>query len=69
MSTRPILSPRDVGPDGPAWRWLARAEQARRVARFLSPGDAEIAEAYAIECEVNALRQVSEPYRHIGRAA
>jgi hypothetical protein len=58
MSSAPILSRADAGPDGPAWRWLARAEQARRIASILSPADAELAEAYAIECEVNALRHV-----------
>jgi len=69
MSSRSILSCADRGPDGPAWRWLARAEQARRVARLLSPGDAAIAEAYAIECEVNALRLVGGPLRRHGLAA
>ena len=69
MSSVAILSRTVGGPDGPAWRWLARAEQARRVARLLSPADAEIAEAYAIECEVNALRQVGGPLRRHGLAA
>lgn len=59
-----ILLPTDPGgADSPAGRWLARAEQARRVARLLAPSDADIAEAYAIECEVQALRCVSSPYR------
>lgn len=63
MNSMPILPGVDIGPDGPAWRWVARAEQARRVAGLLSPADAEIAEAYAIECEVKALRQVSGALR------
>jgi hypothetical protein len=31
--------------------WLARAAQARRVAGMLPPRDAQLAEAYALECE------------------
>jgi hypothetical protein len=31
--------------------WCARAGQARRIATMLSPGDAELVEAYARECE------------------
>ena len=58
MLSAPILSPIAVGTE-PCGRWLARAEQARRIARLLSPPDADIAEAYAIECEVQALRCVS----------
>ena len=34
--------------------WWARAAQARRVAGFLSPRDAQVAEAYAAECEDQA---------------
>ena len=34
--------------------WWARAAQARRVARMLSPRDAQLAEAYALECEDQA---------------
>jgi hypothetical protein len=59
------LLPTDAAADLPAGRWLARAEQARRVARLLAPSDADIAEAYAIECEVHALRRVSSPYRDV----
>lgn len=58
--TDPILLDPDAGIHLPSGRWLARAEQARRIARILSPADAQIAEAYAIECEVRALRTVSE---------
>ena len=36
--------------------WLARAEQARRLAAMLSLKDAEILEAYALECEAKAAR-------------
>ena len=63
MSSAPILLQTFAETDSPAGRWLARAEQARRIARILSPADAEIAEAYAIECEVQALRHVGGPYR------
>jgi hypothetical protein len=38
--------------------WWARAAQARRVAAMLSPRDAQLAEAYALECEDNA-REIS----------
>ena len=34
--------------------WWARAGQARRVAGMLSPQDAQLAEAYAVECEDQA---------------
>jgi hypothetical protein len=34
--------------------WWARAAQARRVAGMLSPRDAQVAEAYAVECEDQA---------------
>jgi hypothetical protein len=34
--------------------WLARAEQARRIASMLSPQDAALVEAYARECEDHA---------------
>ena len=34
--------------------WWTRAAQARRVAGMLSPGDAQLAEAYAAECEDQA---------------
>jgi hypothetical protein len=37
----------------------ARAAQARRVAGMLSPRDARLAEAYAIECEDQAERLLS----------
>jgi hypothetical protein len=64
MSTAPILLDLDVGAKSSAKRWLARAEQARRIARMLSPPDAGVAEAYAIECEVQALRLVSGACRY-----
>ena len=34
--------------------WWARAAQARRIAGMLSPRDAQLAEAYAAECEDQA---------------
>jgi hypothetical protein len=34
--------------------WWARAAQARRIAGMLSPRDARLAEAYAVECEDQA---------------
>ena len=37
-------------------RWIERAEQARRVASILPEQDAEVAEAYARECDANAMQ-------------
>jgi hypothetical protein len=39
--------------------WLARAAQARRVAGMLFPRDAQIAETYAVECEIKHERHRS----------
>lgn len=36
--------------------WLARADQARRIAPMLAPRDAEILEAFARECEARAAK-------------
>jgi hypothetical protein len=36
--------------------WLARAEQARRIALMLSPAHAAVLVAYASECEAAALQ-------------
>jgi hypothetical protein len=43
-------------PVGAAQDLLARATQARRIASTLSRPDAEIAETYALECEMEARR-------------
>jgi hypothetical protein len=40
--------------------WLARADQAHRIAGMLSPKDAAAVEAYAAECEAKA-KQPSRP--------
>lgn len=40
--------------------WLARAAQARRVAAMLSLKDAELLEAYALECEAKAARPAAK---------
>jgi hypothetical protein len=45
-------------------RWIERAEQARRIAHMLPEQDAELAEAYARECDANAsvvFRRMLEP--------
>ena len=47
--------------------WWTRAAQARRVAGMLSPRDAQLAEAYAIECEDQA-RDASSSVRVAGSA-
>ena len=39
--------------------WWARAAQARRVASMLSPRDAQLAEAFAVECEDQAREAVT----------
>jgi len=43
--------------------WWARAAQARRVAGMLSPRDAQLAEAYAVECEGQAREASSADLR------
>jgi hypothetical protein len=37
-------------------RWIERAEQARRIASVLPEQDAALAEAYARECDDNAMQ-------------
>ena len=41
--------------------WLARAARARHIAGLLAPKDAEIVEAYARECEIQARRLIDRP--------
>jgi hypothetical protein len=41
---------------GERLRWIERAEQARRIAGMLPEQDAAVAEAYARECDDNAMR-------------
>ncbi len=40
--------------------WFARAAQARRIAVMLSLKDAQILEAYALECEAKAARPAAQ---------
>jgi hypothetical protein len=56
MGQSAILFTHAMNPIGAAHVLLARAAQARRIALALSKPDAEIAEAYAQECEVEARR-------------
>jgi hypothetical protein len=56
MGHSPILHSRTANPVGVAQFLLARAVQARRIALTLSSRDAEIAEGYAKECEIEARR-------------
>ncbi len=60
----PFLTPepRLLSPDA----WHARAAQARRVAGTLSPSDASILEAYALECEAAA---ALAPAEHAGQGS
>ena len=53
MGQTAILFPHGLQQDG-VRTWLARAEQARRIALMLAPGDAAILESFARECEMNA---------------
>jgi hypothetical protein len=53
MGQTTILFPHGLKQDGTR-AWLARAEQARRIAMMLAPSDAAILEAFARECEVAA---------------
>jgi hypothetical protein len=48
--------------------WWARAAQARRVAGMLSPQDAQLAEAYAAECEDQARVASSNGLRSVRSA-
>jgi hypothetical protein len=48
--------------------WRAREAQARRVACMLSPRDAQLAEAYAAECEDHA-REAAVGSVRLGRSA
>jgi hypothetical protein len=43
--------------------WWARAVQARRVAGMLSPRDAQLAEAFAAECENQARERLHQSVR------
>ena len=54
MGQSAILFSQAMNPVGAAQFLLARAAQARRIALALSKPDAEIAEAYAQECEAEA---------------
>jgi hypothetical protein len=49
--------------------WWARAVQARRVAGMLSPRDAQLAEAYAAECEDQARERLHRSARSSVRRA
>ena len=53
MGQTAILFAHGSKQDGPR-DWLARAEQARRIALMLAPGDAAVLEGFARECEAKA---------------
>ena len=53
MERRVILMANKASPSE-TFAWWARAAQARRVARMLSTRDAQLAEAYAVECDDQA---------------
>jgi hypothetical protein len=48
--------------------WLVRAEQARRIAGMLAGEDADMAQAYARECEARA-RELIDRLHHAPMAA
>jgi hypothetical protein len=56
MAETAILFPGGSKPFEAPRAWLARAAQARRIAPMLTLKDAEILEAYALECEAKAGR-------------
>jgi hypothetical protein len=61
MGHTPILFPRTASPlEAPGAAWLLRAAQARRIALMLAGRDAEIVEAYALECEAKAAQPVKQ---------
>jgi hypothetical protein len=53
MGQTAILFPHGLKQDATR-DWLARAEQARRIALMLAPGDAAVLEGFARECEAKA---------------
>jgi hypothetical protein len=53
MGQTAILFPQGTRQDG-VRAWLARAEQARRIALMLAPTDAAVLESFARECEAKA---------------
>lgn len=67
MERRVILMESKASPSG-TLAWWTRAAQARRVAGMLSPRDAQLAEAYAVECEDQA-RETSFGSLRSGRSA
>jgi len=58
MIPAPILVPRLQKPRDAFHVWLGRAERARRIAATLSAKDGEIIEAYARECEAEAMQAI-----------
>ena len=58
MAPAPILVSRLRKPRDAFHVWLARAERARRIASTLSAKDGEIIEAYARECEAEAMHSI-----------
>jgi hypothetical protein len=61
MSDLAILFQRARRPIAASERWLGRAARARALAILLSKADAEVAEAYASECEAEAKRLSEAP--------
>lgn len=69
MGQTAILFPTAVNqPEGPR-AWLARADQARRIALMLPPNDAAILEAFARECETKAWPVMPHPLQRTRRKA
>jgi len=60
MAQTAILFSQATKPFEGSTAWVARAAQARRIAVMLSPEDAKILEAYAVECEAKAARPTGQ---------
>jgi hypothetical protein len=61
MGQTAILFSRATKAAASAQVWRARARQARRIAVMLSAQDAEIVEAFALECDAEAGRLIDRP--------
>ena len=60
MEPAPILLSRTRASRAAFQAWVARAAQARRIAAMVTPKDAAILEAYALECESQASRVMAQ---------
>ena len=60
MGAPPILHPRVAKRIDAIDRLVGRAARAREIAMMLSKRDADLLEAYAVECDAHAMRLMDE---------